>query len=116
MLPGCRGDQEDPKESFRGPSGVPERHRPGTRKRTPKGPLPFRSPDWTRTSNPPVNSRMLCQLSYRGSRSPDWTRTSNLPVNSRLLCQLSYRGLLRCFEIVPAWRLPGGARSLRHIH
>ncbi|CAG6392995.1 hypothetical protein SCOCK_20026 [Actinacidiphila cocklensis] len=25
-------------------------------------------------------------------RSPDWTRTSNLPVNSRLLCQLSYRG------------------------
>ena len=29
---------------------------------------PFvRSPDWTRTNNPPVNSRMLCQLSYRGS-------------------------------------------------
>jgi hypothetical protein len=26
--------------------------------------------------------------------SPDWTRTNNLPVNSRLLCQLSYRGLL----------------------
>lgn len=25
------------------------------------------SPDWTRTNNPPVNSRMLCQLSYRGS-------------------------------------------------
>ena len=24
--------------------------------------------------------------------SPDWTRTSNLPVNSRLLCQLSYGG------------------------
>ena len=24
------------------------------------------SPGWTRTSNPPVNSRMLCQLSYRG--------------------------------------------------
>src|SRR5437016_1251142 len=24
------------------------------------------SPDWTRTSNPSVNSRMLCQLSYRG--------------------------------------------------
>ena len=27
--------------------------------------------------------------------SPDWTRTKNLPVNSRLLCQLSYGGLLR---------------------
>jgi hypothetical protein len=27
------------------------------------------SPGWTRTSNPPVNSRMLCQLSYRGSLS-----------------------------------------------
>lgn len=24
--------------------------------------------------------------------SPGWSRTSNLPVNSRLLCQLSYRG------------------------
>ena len=24
--------------------------------------------------------------------SPDWTRTNNLPVNSRLLCQLSYAG------------------------
>ena len=26
--------------------------------------------------------------------SRDWTRTSNLPVNSRLLCQLSYAGLV----------------------
>ena len=26
------------------------------------------------------------------SSSPTWTRTKNLPVNSRLLCQLSYRG------------------------
>ena len=25
------------------------------------------SPGWTRTNNPPVNSRMLCQLSYRGT-------------------------------------------------
>ena len=24
------------------------------------------SPDWTRTSNPLINSQMLCQLSYRG--------------------------------------------------
>src|SRR5206468_11903999 len=27
----------------------------------------FSSPGWTRTNNPPVNSRMLCQLSYRGT-------------------------------------------------
>src|SRR5204863_2839055 len=26
------------------------------------------SPGWTRTNNPPVNSRMLCQLSYWGKR------------------------------------------------
>jgi hypothetical protein len=27
------------------------------------------SPGWTRTNNPPVNSRMLCQLSYWGKRA-----------------------------------------------
>lgn len=26
------------------------------------------SPDWTRTSNPSINSRMLCQLSYGGKQ------------------------------------------------
>jgi hypothetical protein len=26
------------------------------------------SSGWTRTSNPSINSRMLCQLSYRGMR------------------------------------------------
>ena len=32
-----------------------------------EGPDPLRgSPGWTRTNNPSVNSRMLCQLSYRG--------------------------------------------------
>ena len=31
---------------------------------------PGGSPGWTRTSNPSVNSRMLCQLSYRGSIAP----------------------------------------------
>src|SRR4051812_17118598 len=29
-----------------------------------------------------------------GCGSPAWTRTKNLSVNSRLLCQLSYRGSL----------------------
>ena len=28
--------------------------------------------------------------------SPGWTRTNNLPINSRLLCQLSYRGMVIC--------------------
>ncbi len=27
---------------------------------------PYCSPTWTRTKNPPINSRMLCQLSYGG--------------------------------------------------
>src|SRR5690349_10871246 len=63
-----------------------------------RGPRSACSPDWTRTSNLPVNSRLLCQLSYGGPSSPDWTRTSNLPVNSRLLCQLSYGGMPRCIE------------------
>src|SRR5215218_2572970 len=47
----------------------------GTRRALPSGRPSFRadlqevrsSPGWTRTNNPPVNSRMLCQLSYRGS-------------------------------------------------
>ncbi|MDX6363332.1 MAG: hypothetical protein QOC85_2342, partial [Streptomyces sp.] len=70
-------------------------------KKDPIGVLFRCSPDWTRTSNLPVNSRLLCQLSYRRSSSPDWTRTSNLPVNSRLLCQLSYRGLLGVHRMHP---------------
>jgi hypothetical protein len=49
--------------------------RPGIRNATPPPDLSSQvrrgvggSPGWTRTNNPPVNSRMLCQLSYRGSR------------------------------------------------
>jgi hypothetical protein len=33
-----------------------------------------------------------CGSRNANSGSPTWTRTKNLPVNSRLLCQLSYRG------------------------
>src|SRR5688500_2168543 len=36
----------------------------------------FYSPEWTRTTNPPVNSRMLCQLSYRGRQRHDCSRAS----------------------------------------
>ena len=43
-------------------------------------PFPY-SPGWTRTNNPPVNSRMLCQLSYRG------------PPNGRSIVAISSAGL-----------------------
>ena len=45
-----------------------------------------------------MGAQAACQGSYASDLrvcSPDWTRTSNLPINSRLLCQLSYRGMLR---------------------
>ena len=51
-------------------------------------------------------------------RSPDWTRTSNPSINSRMLCQLSYGGLL-CFSCwFPLQRvitIPGlfGLRNLK---
>jgi hypothetical protein len=32
------------------------------------------------------------RLTWAYASSRDWTRTNNLPVNSRLLCQLSYAG------------------------
>ena len=37
------------------------------RGRSVPNPAVLDSPGWTRTNNPPVNSRMLCQLSYRGT-------------------------------------------------
>ena len=36
----------------------------------------------------------VASRSSKKSGSPAWTRTKNLSVNSRLLCQLSYRGML----------------------
>ena len=36
-----------------------------------------------------------------GLSSPTWTRTKNLSVNSRLLCQLSYRGRRNNFSTLP---------------
>ena len=43
-------------------------------KRASGGELVWSSPGWTRTNNPPVNSRMLCQLSYRGSAAAHCSR------------------------------------------
>jgi hypothetical protein len=37
------------------------------------------SPGWTRTNNPPVNSRMLCQLSYRGSCAAQASKAVHTP-------------------------------------
>ena len=39
------------------------------------------SPGWTRTNNPPVNSRMLCQLSYRGSCSGKVSKDASTLLN-----------------------------------
>ena len=53
-------------------------------------------PGWRRTHAGHTDTDMRRPPAGAGGRtwesSPDWTRTNNLPVNSRLLCQLSYRG------------------------
>ena len=36
------------------------------------------SPEWTRTTNPAINSRMLCQLSY-GGPAAWWRRGTTIP-------------------------------------
>ena len=45
------------------------------------------SPGWTRTNNPPVNSRMLCQLSYRGRQRGRSVAVQNL--GSRAVAEAS---------------------------
>ena len=64
------------------------RQNPPTQRQAPLQPNPrpitvrASSSTWTRTRNPPVNSRMLCQLSYRGSTVPIISKTgcaSNQP-------------------------------------
>lgn len=49
-------------------------------------------------------------LKYRLTCSPAWTRTKNRPINSRKLCQLSYRGLP---DRVSLYREPRHDFSLR---
>jgi hypothetical protein len=41
---------------------------------------------------PGTTPSQACDLRLYLAGSPAWTRTRNLPVNSRALCQLSYRG------------------------
>src|SRR4051794_25539049 len=64
------------------------------------------SPGWTRTNNPPVNSRMLCQLSYRGSRPQTLARTG-VATKSGRACE---RGLLRA-----AGRSDARGRFVAHL-
>ena len=69
------GGQHD----VRRPPIVQRRHRPVA--------APFASsPGWTRTNNPPVNSRMLCQLSYRGSAAAIVARLSISSRSSATRC------------------------------
>ena len=63
----------------------------------------------------------LCSEAFKCS--PDWTRTSNPSINSRMLCQLSYGGLFcfRCwFPLQRVITIPGlfGLRNLkcREVH
>ncbi len=54
----------------------------------------------------PVLGNTKAQAFGLGGCSPGWTRTSNPSVNSRMLCQLSYEGSLVSFPgISPARRL-----------
>jgi hypothetical protein len=43
------------------------------------------SPEWTRTTNPAINSRMLCQLSYGGPNRAVATGDHNTRSGVRML-------------------------------
>src|ERR671910_954672 len=72
--------------------------------------VPPGSPGWTRTSNPSVNSRMLCQLSYRGMLQMrlygSWPAASSLGGDG---AQSVFEVLdlrLQLILTVVVWRLP----------
>jgi hypothetical protein len=72
--------------------------------------VPPGSPGWTRTSNPSVNSRMLCQLSYRGMLQMrlygSWPAASRLSGHrAQGVFELLDLGL-QLFLAVVVWRLP----------
>src|SRR6266542_1270199 len=68
------------------------------------------SPGWTRTNNPPVNSRMLCQLSYRGSRGGG-ARERGVLHRPLARVRAFRRGRADAGE---SGRLAGGARGRAH--
>ena len=55
-----------------------------TRYASPSCALSPSSPGWTRTNNPPVNSRMLCQLSYWGKRASVYRSSPAASARERL--------------------------------
>ena len=69
------------------------------------------SPGWTRTNNPPVNSRMLCQLSYRGTAG---ARSVAPPqANSRERGPAPSRGPAGASQVLARRRSRARARSCR---
>ena len=48
----------------------------------------------TGNSGPYLEDLLYVSAGQSPIGSPTWTRTKNLPVNSRLLCQLSYGGMV----------------------
>lgn len=54
---------------------------------------PLKSPRNTKKARPRFTDEKI-------SGSPGWTRTNNLAVNSRSLCQLSYRGTIYVWHFV----------------
>ena len=96
-------------------------------RRNPKGaPQRSRRVEWLLRSSPRNVYSKNPGTKFRGSCyicSPDWTRTSNPSINSRMLCQLSYGGLFcfRCwFPLQRVITIPGlfGLRNLkcREVH
>src|SRR5829696_6148852 len=77
--------------------------------------LPSSSPGWTRTNNPPVNSRMLCQLSYRGTRQQR-PHDSDAPVRPPLGSSAAERTRrCRLFGIFSATRAARPRRGSRLV-
>ena len=68
------------------------------------------SPGWTRTNNPPVNSRMLCQLSYRGTvlSGPKCSRDGY----SEIVAASRSRGLSRAAPAAPSCAVRIGGDEL----
>lgn len=63
------------------------------------------SPGWTRTSNNSVNSRVLCQLSYRGSMA-----SASLPEHlDRLLQRVSAKTIVD--PVTACWRWTGSLNN-----
>ena len=59
------------------------------------------SPAWTRTTNPLVNSQVLCQLSYRGTSGREERPATDIIPSAPRFVQTSHEGILGGFAVVP---------------